>query len=84
MYKNIFILALTIFQYSSTIAQDTEYTREIEVWDAKRIADLKNENGFLNLAGLYWLEKGTNSFGSDSSNKIIFPKFGSTKIKGSG
>jgi len=74
MNKNFFILALTIFQFSSIAAQDSEYTKEIEAWDAKRIANLKNENGFLNLAGLFWLNAGKNSFGSDSSNQIVFPK----------
>lgn len=40
----------------------------------EHITELKSDNGWLNLAGLYWLEKGENSFGSDSSNRIIFPE----------
>ncbi len=40
----------------------------------QRVEDLKKETGFLNLAGLYWLKEGKNTFGSDSSNDIIFPK----------
>jgi uncharacterized protein (DUF1684 family) len=35
---------------------------------------LKSENGWLNLAGLYWLEEGENTFGSDKANKVVFPK----------
>lgn len=34
---------------------------------------LKSENGWLNLVGLYWLQQGTNIFGSDSSCTLIFP-----------
>ena len=30
---------------------------------------------WLNLAGLFWLEEGENSFGSDASNKISLPAF---------
>ena len=44
-----------------------------EKWKKERIERLKAENGWLNLAGLYWLEEGANTFGSDSSNSIVFP-----------
>lgn len=37
------------------------------------MAELKAPDGWLALAGLYWLEPGVNTFGSDSSNQIIFP-----------
>ena len=33
---------------------------------------LKNKDGWLTLAGLYWLEEGENSFGSDPANDIVF------------
>jgi uncharacterized protein len=52
----------------------TEYQKEIENWHLKRIENLKKENGWLNLVGLYWLEEGVNSFGSGVKNKIIFPE----------
>lgn len=52
----------------------TEYKNEVEEWHKKRIENLKNENGWLNLVGLFWLEDGENSFGSDEKNKIIFPE----------
>jgi uncharacterized protein (DUF1684 family) len=76
MNKKYFLSALIILTASSIMnAQDnTEYVNEIEAWHNKRIDDLKKDNGFLNLAGLYWLKEGTNTFGSDSTNAIIFPK----------
>jgi uncharacterized protein (DUF1684 family) len=52
--------------------QDT-FKREQEQWEQERIARLKSDSGWLNLAGLYWLEEGENTFGSDSSNRIVFP-----------
>lgn len=42
-------------------------------WKVDRMEELKSKEGFLNLAGLYWLEDGEYSFGSDSSNDVIFP-----------
>lgn len=50
------------------------YQQEIDQWDQSRKQSLIAENGWLNLVGLYWLEEGRNSFGSDSSNKLVFPK----------
>ncbi len=44
-----------------------------ENWKVDRMSELKSKEGFVNLAGLYWLEEGVHSFGSDSSNSIIFP-----------
>jgi uncharacterized protein (DUF1684 family) len=49
------------------------YTKTIDNWHKVRVSELKQENGWLNLAGLFWLEEGKNSFGSDSVNSIIFP-----------
>jgi hypothetical protein len=48
--------------------------RKIEAWDAKRIADLKNENGFLNLAGLYWLEKGPTVSAATHPTNLFFQR----------
>ena len=52
---------------------DDAYLKEINRWKEKRLASLKSENGWLNLAGLFWLEEGVNTIGSDSSNSIIYP-----------
>lgn len=50
-----------------------ESMQDWERWKNTRVENLKAPSGFLNLAGLYWLESGMNTFGSDSSNSIIFP-----------
>ena len=49
------------------------YENEIKEWKTDRIDRLKSKTGWVNLAGLYWLMEGKNSFGSDSSNNIVFP-----------
>ena len=60
---------------SNEVALDLNaYKAEIEQWHQKRIEDLKSNNGWLNLAGLFWLNDGINTFGSDESNDIVFPK----------
>lgn len=57
----------------STGKQNLSYIKEINNWRNRRIASLKDKNGWLSLAGLFWLEEGENSFGSDQTNDIIFP-----------
>ncbi len=77
MFKryHIFIFTLAICITGNIFAQyPNNYHQEIEQWKLKRISSLKDKNGWLNLAGLYWLEQGSNSFGTSAKNKIIFPK----------
>jgi hypothetical protein len=50
-----------------------EHASSIEEWHAKRVESLKSANGWLNLAGLFWLKDGMNTFGSGSGNDIVFP-----------
>ena len=46
---------------------------EIQAWQARRVEGLKAPTGWLSVIGLDWLEPGENSFGSDSSNAVVFP-----------
>ncbi len=50
------------------------YEEEINHWHLSRADYLKSDSGWLNLAGLYWLKEGANTFGSDESNDLVFPK----------
>jgi uncharacterized protein (DUF1684 family) len=59
--------------FSCSYSTNSVYEKEMEAWRDSRIGRLKSKTGWLNLAGLYWLKDGDNSFGSDSSNTIIFP-----------
>lgn len=43
-------------------------------WRTERLRALKEPEGYLNLAGLYWLSKPSSSFGSDAGNDIVFPQ----------
>ena len=48
------------------------YTASIKHFDSLRVKALTEQNGWLNLAGLYWLKPGDNSFGSAPSNQLVF------------
>ena len=70
----LFMILLTLNACNqSGDRSDDAYLKEINKWKKKRLERLKSESGWLNLAGLFWLEEGINTIGSDSSNNIIFP-----------
>ncbi len=48
------------------------YTASIKHFDSLRFKALTEQNGWLNLAGLYWLKPGDNSFGSAANNTLVF------------
>lgn len=73
---SIVIIIFIIASCGETLKQkgDPAYISQINEWHKKRIENLKKENGWLNLVGLFWLKQGENNFGSGSENDIIFPE----------
>lgn len=69
-----FALVIFLITFLFSFTDDSDYEKEIKAWHQNRIEGLKKENGWLNLAGLFWLEEGRNSFGGNTENKIVFPK----------
>jgi uncharacterized protein (DUF1684 family) len=47
--------------------------KEVLEWREKRRAALMAPTGFLNLAGLFWLDRETATFGSAPDNDLVFP-----------
>jgi uncharacterized protein len=52
----------------------TSYRDRIERWRAQHEAGLKAEDGWLAVAGLFWLKEGVNTVGSGQSNAIVLPR----------
>ena len=52
----------------------TSYVEEITRWRERQDASLRTEDGWLTLAGLFWLEEGDNRAGTDSSCAIRLPE----------
>jgi uncharacterized protein (DUF1684 family) len=53
---------------------DTSYQQSINEWRNERNETIRKENGWLSLAGLYWLKLGKNHFGSDPKCEIQLPE----------
>jgi len=67
------MLAYTCNRSTPVIKDKTSYIESIEQWQHDRLEGLKAKDGWLNLAGIYWLKNGKQTFGSDPSNDIVFP-----------
>ncbi len=81
------ILAFACNRSAPLIADETSYIESVEQWQHDRLEGLKAKDGWLNLAGIYWLEEGEQSFGSHPSNDIVFPEkaaafLGTTRLEG--
>lgn len=54
---------------------DTDaWRKEVETFRKERVENLKKEDGWFTLVGLFWLDEGENPFGTDPGNKVIFPE----------
>ena len=75
-FSSLFILLGLAFsscaQQSCAIPAD--YLEQQALWRQARMDELLSPMGWIALVGLYWLSPGDNTFGSDASNKIVFPE----------
>lgn len=52
----------------------SEYEEKLLKWHAERENSIRRENGWLALAGLFWLKEGENRLGSRSGSEILLPE----------
>jgi uncharacterized protein (DUF1684 family) len=50
-----------------------DYQHQIETWRQAREARLRGDEGWLTVAGLFWLKEGANRFGSDPAGEVVLP-----------
>jgi uncharacterized protein (DUF1684 family) len=50
-----------------------DYARKIEQFRAQREKDIAGKDGWITLAGLFWLKEGTNRVGADESFEVALP-----------
>jgi hypothetical protein len=62
---------------------DEAYRASVLVWRAQREARLTAEDGWLSLAGLFWLKEGSNTLGAAKTNAIVLPPGSAPALVGS-
>ncbi len=70
----MFLAALILTAFLPTPAPDAAYQAEIEKWREAREARLKADDGWLTVAGLFWLKHGDNTVGTDPASDMVLPK----------
>jgi uncharacterized protein (DUF1684 family) len=68
-----FVSAVTLLAGLVAPAADPGYRADVEKWRQQREARLKSDDGWLAVAGLFWLEEGSNRFGSGPGNAVTLP-----------
>ena len=58
------------------------YQKEIADWDRTRKEFLLSPSGWINLEGLFWLKPGSNTFGSDKTNDLVYKDAAFPKLAG--
>lgn len=83
-FSCLFVLAFVSGCRQRSGSIDIEVHRnEIEQWKEQRLTRLQRDDGWLTLAGLFWLKEGENRFGTDSTNVIVLPRGTSPSVAGS-
>ena len=68
------LLLMLLMQPGTTAAFGGDrYEQDVEKWRRQREADLKADDGWLTVSGLFWLRPGETRIGSDPSNDILLP-----------
>ncbi len=87
MKRNLSIILAVVFGSLVSAQAQTDYVKSIEKWRSDEERDLKKEDGWLTLAGLYWLKEGVNTVGVGSdfdirlTNSFKGKKFGEITFK---
>src|SRR5919109_1923838 len=68
-----FVLAVLIVLGVQAHSSPSSYPAEIQKHREKRVAELTADNGWLAVAGLFWLHEGMNTAGSDPDKAIRLP-----------
>jgi len=70
-FSLLILIILIAFACTQKPEADPNYVKEISEWDANRVNRLKADDGWLNLVGRFWLEKGESTFGTSKDNDVV-------------
>lgn len=65
------LLATTICVFAAPAPDGEAYRASVEKWRQAYQADLTSDHGWLSVSGLFWLQDGENSFGSNPLDDIV-------------
>lgn len=72
-YVSVCLLVTVFACQTDSLTNTSTHEQEIHAWRQERLNELMAPDSWLGLAGLYWLEQGANTFGSNADNRIVLP-----------
>lgn len=73
MNRSLLPLAALLLCLACKSKADAAYIEDIQAWHRERVEHLTAEDGWLSLAGLFWLEPGANTIGTGEQVDVAFP-----------
>jgi uncharacterized protein len=80
MTRTSWPLALMLFLAPSIALADEAYRAEVEAFRKAREASLKADDGWLTVAGLFWIKPGETRIGGDPSSDVLLPLGSPSKV----
>lgn len=69
----ILLSFLVFLPFASLFSADNAYVQEVKKWQDERLKNLKKDDGWPTLAGLFWLQEGANAVGSNKALPVVLP-----------
>ena len=69
----MFFMTIHSCNNSRDISEDPVFVEAEQEWRAERDQEMRSPTSWLTIAGLFWLDEGENTFGTDPTNKIKIP-----------
>jgi uncharacterized protein (DUF1684 family) len=70
----LLLVAMAFGAMKWNVSADSAYRKEIEQWRQDRAKSVGSPDGWLAVAGLFWLEQGENRIGTDDKDAVVLPK----------
>jgi len=71
--RNSAAALLLVFLFGPAATDQPAYRQAMEKWRQDYQTSLTSEDGWLTVAGLFWLHEGQNKFGSAAGNDVVLP-----------
>jgi hypothetical protein len=73
--KRLFYISIIVLAIVIVATSQTSFQTEISQWRRQREADLRAEDSWLTVSGLFWLKEGVTSIGTDAKQvDIVLPE----------
>ena len=77
-----YLMANGLFANTANAIKNEDFHKEEMNWRGERDKSMRSPTSWLTIAGLFWLDEGENTFGTDKTNKLVLPSGAAPSICG--